>query len=33
MAEAKEEVEAGAEFAITAPYPEASEVDQHVYAE
>ena len=30
--EAKTEVEAGAEFAITAPYPDLSEVDQHVYA-
>jgi pyruvate dehydrogenase E1 component alpha subunit len=33
MTEAKEEVETGAEFAINAPYPETSEVDQHVYAE
>jgi TPP-dependent pyruvate/acetoin dehydrogenase alpha subunit len=31
-AEAKEEIEAGAEFAINAPYPDPSEVDQHVYA-
>jgi len=32
-AEAKEEIETGAEFAINAPYPDISEVDQHVYAE
>ena len=31
-AEAKDEVDAGAEFAIQAPYPDISEVDQHVYA-
>lgn len=31
-AEVKDEVEAGAEFAIQAPYPDVSEVDQHVYA-
>ena len=30
--EAKAEIEAGAEFAIHAPYPDPSEVDQHVYA-
>lgn len=29
--EAKTEIEAGAEFAINAPYPDLSEVDQHVY--
>jgi TPP-dependent pyruvate/acetoin dehydrogenase alpha subunit len=28
----KDEVEAGAEFAVQAPYPDVSEVDQHVYA-
>jgi TPP-dependent pyruvate/acetoin dehydrogenase alpha subunit len=32
-AEAKEEIETGAEFAVNAPYPDLSEVDQHVYAE
>jgi TPP-dependent pyruvate/acetoin dehydrogenase alpha subunit len=32
-AEAKEEIETGAEFAVKAPYPDLSEVDQHVYAE
>lgn len=32
-AKANEEIEAGAEFAISAPYPNTSEVDQHVYAE
>jgi pyruvate dehydrogenase E1 component alpha subunit len=32
-AEVKDEIEAGAEFAINAPYPDVSEVDQHVYAE
>jgi pyruvate dehydrogenase E1 component alpha subunit len=32
-AEMKDEIEAGAEFAVNAPYPDASEVDQHVYAE
>jgi pyruvate dehydrogenase E1 component alpha subunit len=32
-AEAKAEIEAGADFAIDAPYPDTSEVDQHVYAE
>jgi TPP-dependent pyruvate/acetoin dehydrogenase alpha subunit len=32
-AEVKHEIEAGAEFAINAPYPDVSEVDQHVYAE
>jgi pyruvate dehydrogenase E1 component alpha subunit len=31
--EVKDEIEAGAEFAINAPYPDVSEVDQHVYAE
>ncbi len=31
-AEGKDEVDAGAEFAINAPYPDISEVDQHVYA-
>lgn len=31
--EANEEIEAGAEFAINATYPDLSEVDQHVYAE
>ena len=31
--EVKDEIEAGAEFALNAPYPNASEVDQHVYAE
>ena len=30
--EAKVEIEAGAEFALHAPYPDLSEVDQHVYA-
>jgi pyruvate dehydrogenase E1 component alpha subunit len=30
-AEAKEEVDAGVEFALAAPYPDGSEVDQHVY--
>jgi len=30
--EAKEEIKAGAEFAIDAPYPDQSEVDDHVYA-
>lgn len=32
-AEVKDEIEAGAEFAVNAPYPDVSEVDQHVYAE
>jgi len=32
-AEVKGDVEVGAEFAINAPYPDVSEVDQHVYAE
>ena len=32
-AEMKDEIEAGAEFAVNAPYPDPSEVDQHVYAE
>jgi pyruvate dehydrogenase E1 component alpha subunit len=32
-AEMKDEIEASAEFAVNAPYPDASEVDQHVYAE
>jgi TPP-dependent pyruvate/acetoin dehydrogenase alpha subunit len=32
-AEAKEEIKTGAEFAVNAPYPDISEVDQHVYAE
>lgn len=31
-AEAKAEIKAGAEFALHAPYPDVSEVDQHVYA-
>ncbi len=31
-AQVKDEIEAGAEFAIDAPYPDASEVDKHVYA-
>lgn len=31
-AEAKAEIEAGTDFAINAPYPDESEVDQHVYA-
>ena len=31
-AEVKEEIEAGATFAIDAPYPDASEVEEHVYA-
>jgi pyruvate dehydrogenase E1 component alpha subunit len=30
--EAKAEIEAGAEFALKSPYPDLSEVDQHVYA-
>jgi pyruvate dehydrogenase E1 component alpha subunit len=30
--EAKAEIEAGAEFALHAPYPDLSEADQHVYA-
>lgn len=30
--EAKAEIETGAQFALDAPYPDASEVDQHVYA-
>ena len=30
-AEAKEEVDSGAEFALSAPYPDESEVDQHVF--
>ncbi|MBU2611346.1 MAG: thiamine pyrophosphate-dependent dehydrogenase E1 component subunit alpha [Chloroflexi bacterium] len=30
--EAKTEIDSGAEFAINAPYPDVSEVDQHVYA-
>jgi acetoin:2,6-dichlorophenolindophenol oxidoreductase subunit alpha len=29
--EAKEEVDAGVEFALAAPYPDEDEVDQHVY--
>jgi TPP-dependent pyruvate/acetoin dehydrogenase alpha subunit len=29
--EAKTEIGTGAEFAINAPYPDLSEVDQHVY--
>lgn len=32
-AEVADEIESGAEFAIDAPYPDISEVDQHVYAE
>jgi len=31
-AEVKKEIEAGANFAIDAPYPDASEVEEHVYA-
>jgi len=31
QAEAKQEIESGAEFAINAPYPDLSEVDQNVY--
>lgn len=31
-AEAQVEVEAGVQFALNAPFPDASEVDQHVYA-
>lgn len=31
-AEAQAEVEAGVQFALNAPFPDASEVDQHVYA-
>jgi pyruvate dehydrogenase E1 component alpha subunit len=31
-AEVKAEIEAGAQFAVAAAYPEAHEVDQHVYA-
>ena len=30
--EAQEEVEAGVEFALAAPYPDPSEVDEHVFA-
>ena len=30
--EAQQEVEAGVEFALAAPYPDESEVDQHVFA-
>jgi TPP-dependent pyruvate/acetoin dehydrogenase alpha subunit len=30
--ETKAEIEAGAEFALDAPYPDVGEVDQHVYA-
>ena len=30
--EAKEEIKTSAEFAIDAPYPDQSEVDEHVYA-
>ena len=30
--DAKAEIKAGAEFALHAPYPDVSEVDQHVYA-
>ena len=32
VGEAKAAIEAGAEFALNAPYPDLSEVDQHVYA-
>jgi pyruvate dehydrogenase E1 component alpha subunit len=32
MREARAEVEAGVEFALNAPFPQTSEVDQHVYA-
>jgi TPP-dependent pyruvate/acetoin dehydrogenase alpha subunit len=32
MAEARAEVEAGVEFALAAPFPDPSEVDQHVYS-
>src|SRR5262249_52008846 len=31
-AETQAEVEAGVQFGLNAPYPDASEVDQHVYA-
>ena len=31
-AEARQEVDAGVEFALAAPYPDESEVDQHVFA-
>jgi len=30
--ELRREIEAGVEFALNAPYPDPSEVDQHVYA-
>jgi TPP-dependent pyruvate/acetoin dehydrogenase alpha subunit len=30
--EAREEVAAGVAFALEAPFPDPSEVDQHVYA-
>jgi pyruvate dehydrogenase E1 component alpha subunit len=30
--EIQKEVEAAVQFAINAPYPDVSEVDQHVYA-
>ena len=32
MQQARAEIEAGVEFALNAPFPELSEVDQHVYA-
>jgi acetoin:2,6-dichlorophenolindophenol oxidoreductase subunit alpha len=32
MREARTQVEAGVDFALNAPFPDASEVDQHVYA-
>ncbi len=33
LAEAAQEIEAAVAYALDAPYPDASEVDQHVYAE
>jgi len=32
-AETKAEMEQGADFAVEAPYPDASEVENHVYAD
>src|SRR5262249_52959483 len=32
IAEVRAEIEAGVQFALAAPYPDASEVNQHVYA-
>ena len=32
MREVREEAEAAVAFALAAPYPDESEVDQHVYA-